>query len=56
MPRPRAIPRTAPFTPGELRQMLREGDSVSQIYARANRIDRSVTKPVLREILFGAPR
>ena len=44
--------RTVPFTTEELRRMFAEGDSVAQIYARAYRIDRSMTKDRVRAILF----
>lgn len=45
-------PRTTPFTPAELRAMRDDGDSVSEIYARAYRLDRTLTKDRLRAILF----
>lgn len=44
--------RTLPYSADELRQMFREGDSVAQIYARAYRLDRTVTKDKVRAILF----
>ena len=45
-------PRTAPFTPAELRAMFADGDSIAQVHARAYRLDRTMTKDHVRTILF----
>lgn len=45
-------PRTAPFTPAELRTMFADGDSIAQVHARAYRLDRSMSKDRVRAILF----
>ncbi|MBG6116756.1 hypothetical protein IWY39_000560 [Sphingobium sp. JAI105] len=45
-------PRTTPLSPAELRTMFADGDSVTQIYNRTYRLDRSVTKDKIRAILF----
>ncbi|MEA3543205.1 MAG: hypothetical protein U9R77_13955 [Pseudomonadota bacterium] len=44
--------RAAPFTPDELRAMFAAGDSVAQVYSRAYRLDRTMTKDRVRTILF----
>lgn len=48
----RAPPRTTPYTPAEMRALFATGDTVAQIYMKAWRIDRAVTKDQVRAILF----
>lgn len=52
MSEPPARPRTEAYSPDEMRSAFAAGDSVQQIYARAYRLDRSVTKNAVRAILF----
>ncbi|MEA3390142.1 MAG: hypothetical protein U9R64_12835 [Pseudomonadota bacterium] len=45
--------RTQPFSDAELRAMWANGDTVTSIWNRAYRLDRSVTRARVRAILFG---
>lgn len=52
---PAPKPRLEAYSPDEMRAAFAKGDTVQQIYARARRIDRAVTKDVVRAILFAEP-
>lgn len=52
MAEPAPRPRTETYSPDEMRAAFAAGDTVQQIYGRAYRLDRSVTKAKIRAVLF----
>ena len=44
--------RIEPYSPAELRKMMRDGDAVSLIITRARRLDPALSRDQVRAILF----
>ena len=47
-----SVRRTQPYSADELRQMLRDGDTVALIITRARRLDPSLSRDQVRAFLF----